>query len=79
MVGESLINRWNRPCSKADWSAPTLFKRDSYIRNDIPGIISFISYLLYSICFLATLFGMINTADDSSKELPLIGKIRILK
>ena len=57
----------------------TLFKRDSYIRNDVPGIISFISYLLYSISFLTSLFGAINTANDSSKELPLIGKIKILK
>ena len=56
-----------------------LFKRDSMIINDVPGIISFISYLMYSISIILMLFGMINTSNDSSKELPLIGKITILK
>ena len=49
------------------------------IINDIPGWVSFISYLLYSASFLLTLFGAINTVNDSSKELPLIGKIKIIK
>lgn len=57
----------------------SLFKRDSMIINDIPGWVSFISYLLYSASFLLTLFGAINTVNDSSKELPLIGKIKIIK
>ena len=57
----------------------SLFKRESMIINDIPGWVSFISYLLYSASFLLTLFGAINTVNDCSKELPLIGKIKIIK
>jgi len=56
-----------------------LFKKDSFIRNDIPGWVGFISYILYCISFLSTLFGIINTSNESSKELPIIGKFRILK
>jgi uncharacterized membrane protein len=56
-----------------------LFTRDSMLLNNTPGWVSFISYILYCICFLATLFGIINTVNNSSKELPLIGKIKLLK
>ncbi|MBR4179006.1 MAG: hypothetical protein IKR57_06650 [Bacilli bacterium] len=56
-----------------------LFKRDSYIRNDVPGWVGFICYVLYCCAFLLTLFGIINTTNESSKEMPLIGKYRILK
>ena len=56
-----------------------LFSSDSMLRNSTPGWVSFISYLLYCICFLATLYGIINTYNDSSKELPLVGKIKLLK
>ena len=53
--------------------------KDSFIINDVPGWVSFISYLLYCCAFLLTLFGIINTTNESSKELPVIGKFRILK
>ena len=56
-----------------------LFKRDSLIKNDIPGWVGFICYILYCCAFLLTLFGIIHTTNESSKELPLIGKFRILK
>ncbi len=56
-----------------------IFKRESMIINDIPLWISLISYLLYCCSFLLTIFGIINTANESSKELPLIGKIKIIK
>ena len=56
-----------------------LFSSDSMLRDATPGWVSFISYLLYCICFLATLYGIINTYNDSSKELPLVGKIKLLK
>ena len=56
-----------------------LFEKDGLVLNTIPGWVSFISYVLYCICFALTLFGVINTVNESSKELPLIGKIKILK
>ena len=56
-----------------------LFKKDSFIRNDVPGWVGFICYVLYCCAFLLTLFGIINTTNESSKEMPLIGKFRILK
>ena len=56
-----------------------LFRKDSFIINDVPGWVGFISYVLYCIGFLLTLFGIINTSNESSKELPVIGKFRILK
>ena len=56
-----------------------IFSSDSMLRDTTPGWVSFTSYLLYCICFLATIYGIINTYNDSSKEVPLIGKIKILK
>ena len=56
-----------------------LFEKEGFVLNTVPGWVSFISYVLYCICFLLTLFGIINTVNESSKELPLIGKITILK
>jgi uncharacterized membrane protein len=56
-----------------------LFKREGFVLNTTPGWVSFISYILYCICFLLTLFGVINTVNESSKELPVIGKLNLLK
>ena len=57
----------------------TLFRRNNYLANDIPFFISIIVYSLYALCFLLSFFGIINTVNDSSKELPLLGKIKIIK
>ena len=57
----------------------SLFTRDSFIINDIPGWVSFIIYLAYCLSFVLMMFGIICTANDESKELPLIGKLRLLK
>ncbi len=57
----------------------SLFTRDSFLLNNTPGWVSFISYILYCVCFLLTLYGIINTVNDSSKEFPLIGKFKLLK
>ena len=56
-----------------------IFQRDGFVLNTVPGWVSFICYVLYCACFLLSLFGVINTVNDSSKELPLIGKIKLLK
>ncbi len=57
----------------------SLFTTNSLLRNSTPGWVSLISYILYCICFVLTIFGIINTYNDSSKELPLLGKIKLLK
>ena len=58
----------------------TVFRTDSLIViHTVPGWVRLISYLLYGICFAFTFIGLINTANDLSKELPVIGKIRIIK
>ena len=41
--------------------------------------ISFMSYLLICCCLLLSLFGIVNTNNGESKELPLIGKIKLIK
>ena len=56
-----------------------LFSINSLVINSTPTIISIIFYVMYFICFLLTLFGIMNTSNDLSKELPVIGKIRLLK
>jgi len=56
-----------------------LFTKDSMLLDNTPGWVSFTSYILYCICFFATLYGVINTVNGSSKELPLIGKLKLLK
>lgn len=56
-----------------------IFTTNSMLRDNTPGWVSFITYILYCISFLAIIFGIINTYNNSSKELPLIGKIKLLK
>jgi len=62
-----------------DKTVTSFFSRDSLVLNSTPGIVSFVLYALYFICFLYILFGISNTSNDLSKELPIIGKIRLLK
>ena len=57
----------------------SLFTVDSLIRSYLPGWISFIIYVLYCCSFFLSLFGIINTSNGKSKELPIIGKFKILK
>ena len=45
----------------------------------VPPIVSFINYSLVCFAIFYTGFGFINTINGNSKELPLIGKIKILK
>ena len=57
----------------------SVFKRNSLILNDIPMVVEAIIAILYFSCMLYMLFGVINTVNNKSKELPLIGKIRLIK
>ena len=56
-----------------------IFRRDSLVLNSTPAIISFVCYTLYFILFLLVMFGIINTANGKSQELPIIGKFKLLK
>lgn len=58
----------------------SLFAVDGgYGREFVPGIIEFICYILYVIVAFLVGFGILNTTNNQSKELPLIGKYRLLK
>lgn len=48
-------------------------------REFVPGIIEFICYVLYVTVVFLVGFGIINTTNGQSKELPLIGKYRLIK
>jgi uncharacterized membrane protein len=56
-----------------------IFKSDTMLKDSVPGWVSFISYIMYCVCFLSSIYGIVNTYNDSSKEIPLIGKIKLLK
>lgn len=56
-----------------------VFRRNSLIVNDIPMVVEAIIAILYFSCMMFMLFGLLNTANNKSKELPIIGKIRIIK
>ena len=53
-----------------------LFKIDNLY---IPGWVGAISYVLFCLSFVLSGFGLINTLNENSKELPVIGKIKLLK
>jgi len=56
-----------------------IFKTDTMLKDSVPGWVSFITYIMYCVCFLSSIYGIVNTYNDSSKEIPLIGKIKLLK
>ena len=65
--------------SVIDKMVTAIFASNSLVLNSTPGIVSFILYALYFILVLAMFFGIINTANGLSKEIPIIGKIKLLK
>ena len=56
-----------------------VFSSNSLVLNSTPGLISLVIYSLYFILLLAMFFGIINTSTGLSKEIPVIGKIKLLK
>ena len=56
-----------------------IFTTDSMLKNNTPVWVSFLSFFLYSICLIMMLYGIANTASNSSKEIPIIGQIQLLK
>ncbi len=60
----------------------TCFYIITYIFNKSFGGISFINFIgfiLYFMCIILSLFGIINTNNRESKEIPIIGKIKLIK
>jgi len=56
-----------------------IFEGKDYVRNTTPTVVSIILFTCFSISLILSLFGMIHTANDKSKELPLLGNIKLLK
>ena len=50
-----------------------------YVTAYTPGWVNLINYTLYFIALLLSAFGFVNTLNENSKELPVIGKIKLLK
>ena len=56
-----------------------VFTKESMVKNSTPIWVSFLSFFLYSVCLIMMLYGIANTASNSSKEIPIIGQIKLLK
>ena len=57
----------------------TQFRVQGLFVSRVPTIVSFFNYILFCIALLYSGFGFVNTINAHSKELPLIGKIKIFK
>lgn len=57
----------------------SLFKTNDGYSDSVPGFVYFITSILFIISILLSLFGVISTSEDKSKELPIIGNIKLLK
>ena len=57
----------------------SIFSSGSLVINNTPGLISIMLYILYFVLLLAMFFGIINTANGLSKEIPIIGKFKLIK
>ena len=56
-----------------------IFSSDSLVIDSTPALVSVIIYVLYFIFLLAMFFGIVNTVNGFSKEIPVIGKFKIIK
>ncbi len=56
-----------------------IFNHGSLVLNSTPAFIEITIYTLYFLCFLLILFGMSNTMNGLSKELPVVGKFKFIK
>ena len=54
----------------------SLFNSTDDYTHTTPGIVYFIVSILYIGTIMLSLFGIVNTAENKSKELPIVGKIR---
>ena len=57
----------------------TNFRVQGLFTSRVPTIVSFINYVLYCTAFIYSGFGFINTLNGLSRELPWIGKFKLLK
>ena len=57
----------------------SIFEEDAFLVNSIPTWLEVIIAIMYFICFLYMLFGVISTVNGTSRELPIIGKIKLIR
>jgi len=57
----------------------SLFKEVYMYSSYTPGWVLFVNYVLNGIVIILNILGIVNTASNKSKELPLIGKFRFIK
>ena len=57
----------------------SLFSKNSLVSNSTPSIFYFLFFAIYFACILLIFFGIVNTSNGLSKELPCIGKFKLLK
>lgn len=50
-----------------------------FVTNSMPVLISIFIYILYCISCILSIFGIVHTFNGKSKELLLLGKIKLLK
>ena len=56
-----------------------IFEGRDFVTNATPIPVYLLIYVLYCISFILSIFGLVNTFNGKSKELLLLGKIRIIK
>ena len=56
-----------------------IFNQNSLVLHNTPFIIDAVISFLYFCIILLMLFGILNTVNYKSKELPIIGKIKLIK
>ena len=57
----------------------TIFRVDGLFVSYVPTAINLVNYILYCLAIVLSGFGFINTINGNSKELPVIGKLKIIK
>ena len=57
----------------------SLFRKETGYVSDLPSSIYFINSCMFIACILLSIFGINNTVENKSKELPVVGKFKIFK
>lgn len=57
----------------------SVFTIKNVIGNHVPFWVELVSYILFCVCAYILGFGIINSINGKSKELPLVGKFRFIK
>ena len=62
-----------------DFILSAIFSSMNLVLNSMPFIVSLPIYILYFLIFLLILFGLSNASNNISRELPVVGKFKLLK